>query len=197
MAEGRFEGTLPYGLTFDNFREASLQVDEILRSVNSALSEAKLAPIHDVITTPATLSALISDLFAFALAVESVELEVNRFHNGHPDLLPVGVYPGDGIQSGDEGVEVKATKNVVADAHGARAGWWCQVRYRVPERLGGSTDNPMIHQVCLARFDESDFRKNARKTETGTRTATPAGEAVRRLNQSVVYDCEWLPAAPS
>lgn len=193
MHEGRFVGQLPYGLTFENFQNASRQVDTILSSVNAALASAGLAPIHDVITTPATLSALISDLFAYALAFESLQLEVNSFHNGHPDLVPVGVYPGDGIQAGHEGVEVKATKNVVADAHGARAGWWCQVRYQVPVRLSGATDDPAVRQVCLSRFDESDFRRNPRKTETGTRTATPSGEAVRRLNQSVVYDREWLP----
>lgn len=39
----------------------------------------------------------------------------NKYHNGHPDILPKGRFPGDSILHGHEGIEVKASRY--------RSGW--------------------------------------------------------------------------
>jgi hypothetical protein len=33
----------------------------------------------------------------------------NLYHNGHPDLVPKGFYPGDAILHGPKGIEIKAS----------------------------------------------------------------------------------------
>jgi hypothetical protein len=33
----------------------------------------------------------------------------NQYHNGHPDLLPTGVFPGNAVQYAQEGIKVKVT----------------------------------------------------------------------------------------
>ena len=188
------EVEIPYGIELAAFRRAAESVDQLIEAVNVACESLGLDEIELLITTPATLSALISDLFAGALAAESGTMTVNTFHNGHPDLVPTDLYPGDGVRAGEEGIEIKASKNQISDAHGARAGWWCQVRYEVdarrdvPKHKRGITH---IRQVCLLLLTEDDFRRNARNTDTGTRTATPAREALHRLNDAVVYDASW------
>ena len=186
---------LPYGLTYDNFATAAGSVDHLIHAMNEACERQGIASIESLIPTPATLSALISDVFAGALAAASDNLVVNTFHNGHPDLVPKNAYPDDGIQAGEDGIEVKATKNRVSDAHGARAGWWCQVRYVPADRHNPGGPLTYVHQICLVKLTEDDFRRNARMTDTGTRTATPAREAQHRLNESVVYESQKSVAA--
>lgn len=189
---------LPYGLTLEDFASAAADIDSLIEALNEACASRGLDRIEDLLTTPATLSALISDVFAGALAKASSRMVVNGKHNGHPDLVPRGRYPDDSVQSGVEGVEVKATKNRISDAHGARGAWWCQVRYKVdkrPEVPPSERIPTYIDEILLARFTTDDFRKNDRKTETGTRTATPSGAALEKLQRGLVYKRATAPSA--
>jgi len=36
----------------------------------------------------------------------------NKFHNGHPDLLPIGVFPNDAVLHAKEGIEIKASRHL-------------------------------------------------------------------------------------
>lgn len=187
---------LPYDLTRKDFAVAAQAVDGLIKTLNQACASRGLDRIEELLTTPATLTALISDVFAGALARASACMVVNGRHNGHPDLVPRGYYPEDVVQSGAEGVEVKATKNRVSDAHGARGAWWCQVRYKVDKgapRVGEHIPT-YVDEILMARLTKDDFRKNDRNTDTGTRTATPAAAAVRKLEAGQVYKRATPPA---
>jgi hypothetical protein len=35
----------------------------------------------------------------------------NNYHNGHPDILPLGHYPGDSILHGSDGIEIKGSRH--------------------------------------------------------------------------------------
>ena len=34
----------------------------------------------------------------------------NRYHNGHPDLIPEGMFPGDSVQHSKDGIEIIASR---------------------------------------------------------------------------------------
>lgn len=34
----------------------------------------------------------------------------NAYHNGHPDLIPAGMFPNNAVQHATEGVEIKASR---------------------------------------------------------------------------------------
>jgi hypothetical protein len=36
----------------------------------------------------------------------------NNYHNGHPDLVPAGIFPKDACLHGDQGIEIKASRHV-------------------------------------------------------------------------------------
>ena len=181
--------TLPYDLKPDDFKRAALQTDDAVVAMNKGMAAAGLPPLEEIITTPATLSALLSDVYASALAQTSTSLTVNKHHNGHPDLVPVGMYPGDGVQAGEHGVEVKASKNDISDAHGARSAWWCQMLYDVAHDEHGFWVPTRVRKVMCAQLDsEKHFRRNPRMTDTGTRTATPNRAGKQLLRDAVVYD---------
>jgi len=102
-------------------------------------------------------------------------LTVNRFHNGHPDLIPHGRYANDAISAGEDGVEVKATKGHGAvDTHGARDAWLCVFRYRVDtvtEPILARAPSRLV-EILLARLARDDFRRNPRG-ELGNQNGEP------------------------
>jgi hypothetical protein len=51
-------------------------------------------------------------------------LAKNTYHNGHPDLLPAGKYPGNACQHGAEGIEIKASRHARGwQGHNAEDVW--------------------------------------------------------------------------
>ena len=112
---------------------------------------------------------------------------MNTYHNGHPDLLVPGMYPDNFMKSADEGVEVKATKNRVADTHGARHGWVLQVNYVSDPSPDKTTRRPtLVKTLYLAQVTEDLFRRNER-AELGTRTATLDKRGLQVLRAGIIY----------
>jgi len=144
----------------------------------------------DDMLRPAIMSGFLSDMLTASLAKHSRTLTVNRYHNGHPDLVVRGVYPQDSIRSGSEGVEVKTTRKAggAVDTHGARDQYMCVFVYEVDTESEPARDrSPMAFtEVYIAHVTKADFRKNPRG-ELGTRTATLHREGIERLRQGWVY----------
>jgi len=180
--------TLPYSLRVVDFSLAMQDVYDLLFDINTALLSRDLRRIEDTVR-PAVFSGIVSDAVSGSLAKHSRGLGVNNFHNGHPDLIPVGKYPHDAVQAGDEGVEVKATRGSGGvDAHGARAAWLCVFRYEVDGTTEPAVDRgpTVFTEILLARLELGDFRLNDRGA-LGTRTASPNRAGLTRLRQNWIY----------
>ncbi|MBI3979766.1 MAG: amidohydrolase family protein [Chloroflexi bacterium] len=153
---------MPYQLRLIDFEMAMQDVYDLLLDINTALVSRDLPRLEEAVR-PAIFSGIMSDALAASLARHSRVLTINRFHNGHPDLIPAGRYPNDAVQAGDEGVEVKATKGRGAvDTRGAREAWLSVFRYEVD-----STTQPVINraptrivEILLAKLTRDDYRKN-------------------------------------
>jgi hypothetical protein len=116
-------------------------------------------------------------------------LAVNRYHNGHPDLIPAGIYANDTVKAGEEGVEIKATKGRGAvDTHGARNAWLCVFRYAVDSETEPAVARKPTRfvEILLAKLTVDDFRRNQR-SELGTRTASPNRGGIARLRLNWIY----------
>lgn len=179
---------LPYELRLADFELAMQDVYDLLFDINSALVSRGLRRLEETVRA-AIFSGVLSDAISQSLARHSRALTVNRFHNGHPDLIPQGQYPNDAVAAGEHGVEIKATKGQGAvDTHGAREAWLCVFRYRVdastePAATRGPT---RILEILLARLTRDDFRRNPRG-ELGTRTASPNRQGIAKLRANWVY----------
>ncbi len=180
---------LPYELRIADFEMAMRDIYDLLFDINTALLARGLRRLEETVR-PAIFSGVLSDALTASLARHARVLTVNRFHNGHPDLIPEGRYTRDSVQAGDEGVEIKATKGSGGvDAHGARNGWLCVFRYAVDAESEPAVDRSptRIIQILLARLGTDDFRRNAR-SELGTRTASPNRAGLEKLRENWVYD---------
>jgi hypothetical protein len=48
----------------------------------------------------------------------------NQFHNGHPDLIPANLFPGDAVQHAHEGIEIKGSRHAGGwQGHNPEAVW--------------------------------------------------------------------------
>jgi hypothetical protein len=117
----------------------------------------------------------------------------NQYFNGHPDLIVQGIYPGNAVKAGTEGVEIKTTRKAggAVDTHGARNQWLCVFVYHLDTETEPSIDRrPMTFtEVYLGQVKIEDFRRNPRG-ELGTGTATLHKEGIRKLRQNWVYRLE-------
>ncbi len=180
---------LPFELRLEDFALAMQDVYDFFYDVNAHLTDRGLQRLDDMLR-PAIMSGVLSDMLTASLARHSRALTENLFHNGHPDLIVQGVYPGNAVKAGLEGVEVKTTRKPggAVDTHGARDQWLCVFVYRVDAESEPARDrDPMTFtEVYLGHVTIEDFRRNPRG-ELGTRTATLHRDGIRKLRGSWVY----------
>lgn len=183
------DADLPFELRLQDFQSAMQDVYDFFYDVNSHLLGKGLHRLDDMLR-PAIMSGLLSDMLTASLAKHSRVLTENLYHNGHPDLIVQGVYAGNAVKAGTEGVEIKTTRKSggAVDTHGARNQWMCVWVYRVDNITEPARDRqPMTFtEAYLGDVRVDDFRKNARG-ELGTRTATLHKEGVRKLRENWVF----------
>ena len=188
LAKFNLQADLPYQLRSDDFQLAMQDVYDLLFDINASLVGRGLRRIEEIVRS-AILSGILSDALSTSLARHARVLTLNRYHNGHPDLIPEGLYPNDAVKAGEEGVEVKATKGGGAvDTHGARAAWLCVFRYTVDSQTEPAVERAptRIIEILLAKLSLDDFRRNLR-SELGTRTASPNRNGIAKLRANWVY----------
>ena len=180
---------LPYQLRIADFVSAMQDVYDFFYDVNSHMVSKGLQRLDDMLR-PAIMSGVLSDMVTASLARHSRVLTENKYHNGHPDLVVQGVYAGNSVRAGDQGVEIKTTrkKGGAVDTHGARDQWLCVFVYSVDNKTEPAIDRlPMTFtEVYLSPVTVADFRRNARG-ELGTRTATLDRQGVRKLRENWLY----------
>jgi hypothetical protein len=112
---------LPFNLRDSDFKSAMQDIYDFLHDTNQFLVDKGLPRLDDTVRA-ANMSGLLSDMLTDSMAKHARNMARNTFHNGHPDLLVGGVYPNNSVQSGTDGVEIKATnkKGGAVDTHGAR-----------------------------------------------------------------------------
>jgi len=181
---------LPFNLRISDFSGAMQDVYDFFFDVNTSM-EKKGLPRIEAIIRKAIFSGTISDMLTASIAKHARTLVKNEFPNGHPDLIPQGKYPNNSIDKATDGIEIKATKKSggAVDHHGARSQWLCVFVYEIDEQTEPANNRLAMRftEVYLSSVGESDFRKNARKTEIGTRTATLSAQGLERFRKNWIY----------
>lgn len=180
---------LPYNLRLKDFEMAMQDIYDFFYDINKGLTRRGLLRLDDMLR-PAIMSGLLSDMLTASLAKHSRSLSVNLYHNGHPDLIVNGVYPGNRVKSGEQGVEIKTTRKSggAVDTHGARNQWMCVFVYEVDcsTEPAKNRETMTFREIYLGKVVTDDFRKNPRG-ELGTRTATLHRSGIEKLRRNWVY----------
>lgn len=100
---------LPYGLAPEHIRRSMQDFIDFLGFLNTQLNRKKMERLESFLM-PANFSSIVGEFMAAAIPKYCKTVYRNRYHNGHPDLVPKGHYPNDSILHGPEGVEIKASR---------------------------------------------------------------------------------------
>jgi len=180
---------LPFELRLQDFQMAMQDVYDFFFDVNAHLSGKGLQRLDDMLR-PAIMSGVLSDMLTASLAKHSRVLRENHYFNGHPDLIVQGVYAGNAVKAGSDGVEIKTTRKTggAVDTHGARNQWMCVFVYDVDTGTEPAINRrPLLFtEVYLGRVTIGDFRRNPRG-ELGTRTATLHRDGIKKLRENWIY----------
>jgi hypothetical protein len=180
---------LPYEIRLKDFEIAIQDVYDFFFDVNSHLSKKGLRRLDDMLR-PAIMSGVISDMLTASLAKHARALTENRYFNGHPDLVVQGIYSGNAVKAGTQGIEIKTTRKSggAVDTHGARDQWMCVFVYNVDTDSEPASERKAMTftEVYLGKVTVDDFRRNAR-SELGTRTATLHRDGVLKLRANWIY----------
>ena len=183
------QAALPYELRLEDFQMAMQDVYDFFHDVNVLLLGKGLKRLDDMLR-PAIMSGVLSDMLSTSLARHSRVLTENNYFNGHPDLIVQGVYPGNSVKAGKEGVEVKTTRHHggAVDMHGARTQCMCVFVYEVDNESepASARDAMKFTEVYIGCVQETDFRRNKRGP-LGTRTATLDRDGIKKLRENWVY----------
>jgi hypothetical protein len=114
---------IPYGVKPDHIRKAMQEYVDFLGFINGQLHTKKIERLESFLM-PANFSSIVGEFMAAAIPKHCKTVLRNKYHNGHPDMVPTGHYPGDSILHGPEGIEIKGSRRLSGwQGHNAEECW--------------------------------------------------------------------------
>ena len=163
----------PYGCAIKAVRKSMEAFIEFLGFLNQQLLTRDL-PRIEMLMMPANFSSLVGEFILSSIPKHCPTLVKNRFHNGHPDLIPKFRYANDLVLHGAEGIEVKASRYDRAwQGHNAEECWLMVFVFQANSSSAYDAA-PLafkFRSVYLGKLDKGDW-KFAGRSETSRRTIT-------------------------
>lgn len=100
---------LPYTLTPTNIYSAMMDFLDFLGFINQQLHTKQMQRLESMLM-PANFSSIVGEFIISRIPRYCAGLVKNRYHNGHPDLIPAGEFLNDAVQHASVGIEVKASR---------------------------------------------------------------------------------------
>lgn len=183
---------LPHGLKVAHIRDAMQEFLNLLGHINQALGQRDY-PRLETMLMPANFSSVVGEFMSAGIPKFCKTLSKNRYHNGHPDLIPTGLFKDDSVQHAREGIEIKASRYGSAwQGHNAEECWLMVFNFEsnrpVDEAKGEPAKPFQFLQVCGAQLLKTDWKFSGR-SETSRRTitasVTPSG--FQKMTSNWIY----------
>lgn len=181
--------TLPYGLTTEHIRLAMDSFLDFLGFLNVQLNTKGIQRL-EMMLMPANFSSIVGEFMASTIPRHCPTLVKNRYHNGHPDLIPINTFPGDAIQHTSIGIEIKASRYL--------RGWqghnpediWLMVFVFDCNRATDTVPRPFrFLKVLGAKLTRSDWLFSGRsEVSRRTITASVIESGYQKMNANWIYD---------
>jgi hypothetical protein len=186
----RDQAILPYGLRVGEVKAALDDIYDFLSQVNQFLVNKGWDRLEETLSS-AAFSGMLSDLIEEGISKRSETVAKNKRHNGRPDLLPRGLYEGNAVHRGDEGIEVKASRYSTGwQGHNIEAGWImiCQFVIDLETEPMEQRQPTRFDRVLCAKLAEDDWSFSGRSaTSRRTPTASIKASGKSKLEANPVY----------
>jgi hypothetical protein len=113
----------------------------------------------------------------------------NQYHNGHPDLIPIGRYEGNAVLHGTEGIEIKASRNRSGwQGHNAEDVWLMVFVFDANSQRDSKPRAFRFVTVVGAYLSKSDWSESGRSsTSRRTPTASVLKSGHAKMMQNWIY----------
>lgn len=189
------DAVIPYGCTSQSIHLAMNDFIQFLTLINQELHVNGL-PRFESILMPANFSSIVGEFMSTGIPKYCHSLAKNRYHNGHPDLIPTGLFVNDSTQHSSEGIEIKASRYATAWQGHNPEDTWLMVFVFDSNRPADSASNvpprPFRFSMVLgARLQQEDWLF-AGRSATSRRTITAS---VLRTGYNKML-ANWIYRAP-
>lgn len=129
---------------------------------------------------PANFSGIVGEFMTATLPKYYKTIVKNNYHNGHPDLIPVGVFAKDACLHGDKGIEVKASRHLSGwQGHNPENVWLMVFVFESNRPRDEALEKPAIPfrflKVVGAELTQDD-RQFSGRSATSRRTITASAK---------------------
>jgi hypothetical protein len=182
---------IPYDLTIEHIKAAMQDFLDFLSFINVQLC-SKNIPRLESFLMPANFSSMVGEFVVASIPKYCPTVVKNTYHNGHPDILPRGMYQGESAQHAPEGIEVKGSRHDRGwQGHNAEDVWLMVFVFdsNTARDVGlGIAPRPFkFRKVVGAKVSKGDWKFSGR-SETSRRTIT-ASVATSGYNK---MDANWI-----
>lgn len=187
---------IPFGVTTAHVCAAMQDFVEFMKLIDTQLHLKEMASLENTMMQ-ANFSSLVGEMMAARIPKHCPTIVKNKYHNGHPDLLPTGRYPHDAAQhAGSDGIEIKAPRYLQGwQGHNAENVWLTVFVFQSGREGAKVKGTPAFKFLVVAGalLSKQDWQFSGR-SETSRRTITasvkPSGAAKMMANW--IYKCKEL-----
>jgi len=184
---------LPFGLQPDHIQKAMNDFLDFMSFINQQL-HFKGLPRLESFLMPANFSSIVGEFMNMTIPKYCNTLVKNRYHNGHPDLIPSGRFPNDAVQYAKDGVEIKGSRHSRGwQGHNPESVWLMVFHFdsnTSRDEDKGIAPKPFRFKgVYAAELTEDDWTFSGR-SETSRRTITASvnRNGVDKMKANWVYE---------
>lgn len=188
--------TIPYGLTSDDICHSMNEFIDFLTFINAQLDTKKISRLERFLM-PANFSSIVGEFMVATMPKFCKSIVKNAYHNGHPDLLPIDMFPNNSVQHAKNGIEVKASRCEKGwQGHNPENAWlmvFCFEANRIQDEAKNIPPMPFrFTKVFGAKLAKNDWSFSGR-SETSRRTITAS---VKKSGFEKMAS-NWIYKAPS
>lgn len=184
--------TIPYDLTIDHIYESMTEFVNFLGFINTSLNSKGIIRLETMLM-PASFSSMVGEFMGASIPKYCNSLVRNKYHNGHPDLLPAGQFDGDSVQHGTEGIEIKGSRYYKGwQGHNAEECWLMVFVFDANRQKDLEQNVPprpfVFRRVYLGRLVKSDWKFSGRSEGSRrTITASVIESGYKKMTENWIY----------
>ena len=184
---------LPYGLTTEHVRQAMNDFIDFLGFINQQLHTREMPRLESFLMT-ANFSSIVGEFANISIPKYCTNLAKNQYHNGHPDLVPAGMFPNNAIQYSSEGIEIKASRHASGwQGHNPEAIWLMVYHFdsnTVSDEQKRIAPKPFRFKgVYAARLGKEDWNFSGRSAVSRrTITASVNRNGTQKMKANWIYE---------
>jgi hypothetical protein len=183
---------LPYGLRIEHIHQAMIDFIEFLGFINQQLHIKGLLRLESFLM-PASFSSIVGEFANLTIPKYCPNLAKNKYHNGHPDLIPRGLFPDDAVRYSHDGVEIKGSRHDGGwQGHNPEAVWLMVFQFdsnTSNDTNRGMAPRPFRYRaVYAAKLENADWTFSGRSAASRrTITASVNESGTQKMKANWIY----------